>query len=233
MSSAESRMRDIEDLAGTSPRKRGRPRKNAFTSAISRMKPVPVEAPEPDEPEVDLSYRSVYEVKQGVPTKWLSHVFGVSRHHVEKRLANLRPVDTGLSGNPLYAVAEAAAYLVEPKVDLKDFLDSVKDSDLPDDLRLKLWTARRARNKVLEEEGELWRSAVVMEKFSEVLLAIREKLQLIPEQIERMSGITPEQYKLIRGVVDGVQEEMYQAAIGLADADDTRPLVDESEEVVL
>ncbi len=227
MTPEEIRLREMADLAGDEvvvKRKRGRPRKSEA---------LPKEEETSGEDEVDLSYRSVYVIRQGVPVRWLAHVFGHTEHQVKRRIKDVRPVDVGAHGNPLYAVVDAAPYLVEPKIDVGEFLRNIKDDQLPDDLRLKLWQARKARNRVLEEEGELWHSSVVIAKFSEVLLSMREKLQLIPEKIERMSGITPEQYKLIRSVVDAVQEEMHQAIVQMADEDSTTSILGDSDEVVL
>lgn len=227
----EDRRREIDELAGvvTAPPRRGpgRPRKIDLS-----LLPPPKGDEEDDE--VDLSYRGVYQIKQGVPVRWLALVFGLTEHQVKRRLKDCRPVDVGAHGNPLYIVADAAAYLVEPKVDTAEFLRGIKDEDLPDDLRLKLWQARRARNRVMQEEGELWHSSEVLAKFSEFLLAIRERLQLIPDQLERTTGITPDQYKLVRAVTDGLQEDIYNDAIRMAEADETRPLAgDMDEEVVL
>lgn len=188
----------------------------------------------PGEGEVDLSNKTVYQVKQGVPIRWLSLVFGMTEHAIKLKLKEVRPVGTGGHGNPLYSVPEAAQYLVQSKINVAEFLRGLKDDELPDDLRLKLWNARRARNRALEEEGELWRSGVVLQKFGEVLLAIREKLQLIPEKVERMTGITPEQYKLIRAIVDGVQDDMHKTILEMADKDATASiLAGEDDEVVL
>lgn len=227
MTPAELRIREMDDLAGGEvKRKRGRPRKSDAPSP-------PSSDIDDEDAEVDLSYRSVYVIRQGVPVRWLAHVFGHTEHVVKRRLRDVRPVDVGPHGNPLYTVVDAAPYLVEAKVDLGDFLRNIKDEQLPDDLRLKLWQARKARNRVLEEEGELWHSSVVIAKFSEVLLAMREKLQLIPDRIERMSGITPEQYKLMRSVVDAVQDDMHQAIMELADGDTTLSVLGDVEEVVL
>lgn len=205
MTAAERRRREMEDLAGS---------------------------PEDEVP--DLSAKAMYQVKQGVPVRWLSQVFGMTDHKVKSRLKDCRPVDVGPHGNPLYMVHEAAAYLVEPKIDLGGFLKTLKDDDLPDDLRLKMWQARKARNRVLIEEGELWHRETVTAKFGEVLLSLREVLQLIPEKVGRVSGITPEQYKTIKTIVDSVQEEMHRTILDFADNDNTPSMLgDQEDEVVL
>lgn len=224
MSFAEKRRKEMEDLAGGPVSTRAR---NVDFGLLPQPK-------RPEEDEIDLSYKAVYQTTQGVPIRWLALVFGMTDHHVKQRLKDLRPMGAGGHANPLYHVAEAAPYLVQSKVNVTEFLRGLKDDDLPDDLRLKLWNARRARNRVLEEEGELWHSSVVLEKFGEVLLAIREKLQLIPEKVERMTGISPEQYKLIRALVDSVQDEMHKTIIDMADKDRTPSiLTGEDDEVVM
>jgi hypothetical protein len=137
----EDRRREMDDLAGGS---------TIVTRRKAKVNPSLLPPPKgEDEDDVDLSYRAAYEIKQGVPVRWLALVFGFTTHQVTKRLVNLRPIDVGPHGNPLYSVRDAAAYLVDAKVDLKDLLASIKDDDLPDDLRLKLWNARRQRNRVL------------------------------------------------------------------------------------
>ena len=226
------RRRETDDLAGGDEpikRPRGRPRKVAVEKTSDKEVVDEFDGASPD-----LSYRAVYTIKQGVPVRWLALVFGHTEHNVKRRLKDLRPVDVGAHGNPLYAVVDAAPYLVEPKIDLKEFLLSIRDDDLPDDLRLKLWNARRQRNRVLQEEGELWHSSVVVEKFAQVLLNIREKLQLIPEKVGRMNGISPEQYKLIRAVVDSVQDDMHRTIMEMADNDNTPSVLGgDEDEVVL
>lgn len=213
-------------------------RRRQIEMLAGRISPfAPADPSEVDETveNVDLSKRTVYSVQQGVTIRWLAIVFGMTDHKVKTRLKSLAPLAVGSYNQPLYSVPEAAAYLVDPKTDLKDFLTSIKEEDLPDDLRLKFWNARRARNKVLQEEGEHFHASDVMAKFSEMLLSVREKLQLIPEKVERMTGITPEQYKLIRGAVDAVQEEMYKAILEMAENDNTPSVLggDEEDEVVL
>lgn len=231
----EDRRREMDELAGVVTivkRGPGRPRKVDLSLL---PQPKTEEKDEDGEPLPDMSFKTAHLANSGLPVRWYAHAFGLTENTVKSRLRGVAPVNFGKHGNPLYAMKDAAACLVEPKIDLREHLRSIKDDDLPDDLRLKLWQARRARNRVMMEEGELWHSSEVLARFSEYLLSIREKLQLIPDKLERMTGITPDQYKLIRAVVDGVQVEMYEDALKMGDADNTLPLsgADDAEEVVL
>lgn len=236
------RRREMEDLAGEAPVKRGpgRPRKVVTEPVVKRGpgRPKKVVAPEQtDEDDYDtpdMSFKTAHMANKGLPIRWYAHAFKLTEHNVKRRLTDVAPIDFGPHGNPLYAMTDAAPYLVETKTSVVELLRGIKDEDLPSDLSLKMWQVRKIKNKVLQEEGELWHSSTVMEKFSEVLLRIREKLQLIPDRVERMTGITPEQYKLIRGIVDAVQEEMYRAAMQMAENDNTpSALGEDDEEVVL
>lgn len=231
----EDRRREMDELAGVVTivkRGPGRPRKVDLSLL---PQPKTEEKDEDGEPLPDMSFKTAHLANSGLPVRWYAHAFGLTENNVKSRLRGVAPVNFGKHGNPLYAMKDAAPCLVEPKIDLREHLRSIKDDDLPDDLRLKLWQARRARNRVMMEEGELWHSSEVLARFSEYLLSIREKLQLIPDKLERMTGITPDQYKLIRAVVDGVQVEMYEDALKMGDADNTLPLsgADDAEEVVL
>lgn len=228
MTFAERRRIEMQELSGavTLPLKRGpgRPKK---------IKPEPdVNMDAEDDLPIDLTYRGAHTARHGVPVRWLAIVFGITEARVKAKLVDLAPISYGAHNNPLYTVAEAAPYLCNPKFDISEVIANLRDDQLPPEFRLKVWQARGARNRVLEAEGSLWRSELVIAKFGEVLLSIREKLQLIPEQVERMTGITPDQYKLVRGIVDGVQEEMYQTAIQIAENDET-PNAFGDEEVVL
>ena len=207
-------------------RGRGRPKKAAIVEKAPAEETVPLDE--------DMSYRAAYRAAKGVPVRWLAHAFQMTEHMVKKKLSGLPPDDFGEHGNPLYMLTKAAPYLVEAQIDVKSFLAGIKDEDLPDDLRLKLWQARKMRNQVLADEGELWHSQVVLAKFSEALLSLREKLQLIPEKIERMTGLSVEQYKLVRSIVDAIQEDMHKEILAIAEADDTRPVGGaDAEEVIL
>lgn len=249
----------MEELAGEIlKRKRGRPKKAESAKAKPPTKPVLKIEPKPaqevktkptsepviklnppkveksapsDEDRPDLSYRGIHMMRtEGIPIRGLALLFGSTESVVKSRLRNLKPSGFGKHGNPLYIPAEAAPYIVDPVVNLKEFLSNIKDEDLPDDMRLKFWSARRQRNKTLIEEGELWHRSEVVAKFGEVLLAIREKLQLIPERIERMTGVTPEQYKMFRALVDSVQDEMHKTIIEMAAKDNTLSVLGQNEE---
>ena len=167
----------------------------------------------------------------GVSVQQLARLFRLTRPGVEKKLRNARPIDLGSHGNPLYDLADAASYLIEPKIDIEEYLSMIKPERLPDHLRETFWNAKLKRQRYEEKAGDLWRTAKVMEVVGELLLDIGNKLNLIPDRIERMPGLTPEQYRLVRSAVDAVREEVFDEAKRLGRGEHvTNQLGEEDEE---
>lgn len=167
---------------------------------------------EEDEREEKLSFRSVdvHKVNGGVSVQWLARAFRTTRHLVMKKLGNnVRPIGTGDQGQPLYDLPAAAQYLVEPLVDIKDYIRTAKPDQLPDNLRETVWNSKLKRQRWEEKAQHLWRTEMVMSRFAEVLADARMRLQQIPDRVERITGLSIEQYRLIRNAIDEVQEEIY------------------------
>lgn len=239
MSLPEDRRRRTSELVGEAPvpakNKGGRPRKDGTTGprppkpkrppGRPRKEPTsavqPIRAPrEPDRADdeegidaVTLSSKDVSSLLlYGVSVQQLCRIFRLTRQMVENKLRNVRPIDLGSHGNPVYELAEAASYLIEPKIDLNEYLRSIKPDRLPDHLRETFWNARLKRQRYEENAGDLWRTKKVMEVVGELLLDFSNKLNLIPDLVERQTGFTPEQYRLVRSIVDGIREEMVDDA---------------------
>ena len=167
-----------------------------------------------------LSFRSqdLHRVAGGVSVQWLAKAFRLTRHVVQKKLGNnVRPIGTGDQGQPLYDLPEAAQYLVEPLMDIKTYLKTAKPDQLPDNLRETVWNSKLKRQRWEEKAQHLWRTEMVMEKFGTVLANIRMRLQQLPDRIERITGLSIEQYRLIRNGVDEIQEEIFAEIVALSE----------------
>lgn len=167
-----------------------------------------------DVPEsVTLTSREVSSIQlYGISVQQLARMFKITRHLAEVKLRNCRPMDLGAHGNPLYDLAEAAAYLIEPKIDIDEYLSNVKSDRLPEHLREGIWNARLKQQRFEVNAGDLWRTSKVMEVVGELLLDFAGKLSQIPEQAERIGGLNADQYKKLRAIVDSVREEMADEA---------------------
>lgn len=175
-----------------------------------------------DEPPVrnigeDLMLRTgeVHSIIGGVSIAWLMKAFRMGRATIEKKIRGCQPIGKGKHGTPLFDLPEVAAYLVSPRVDLEEYLKGVKPDALPERLREAYWSAKLKQQRFEEKAAHLWRTERVLEVVSEILQNMRSKLQLIPEGVERETGLTPEQHQVIRDIVDAVQDEMFKDLVRL------------------
>lgn len=232
--------RSDDDLIGSlreAPRRPGRPKKDDPTAPSNdptyRLKKLveqrrreaakdrPLEEIEEDAEEAGLIDMSIGHAMTGVSTTWLSQAFGFTRAITEKKIRGVRPINYSKRGNPLYDLREVAGRLVEVEFDLQMYLKDVKDDDLPEELRLKFWQAKRARQKFEQDDGFLWRTELVMGKFSELLLELREKINQLPDKVARLTSVNSEQYRLFRAGGDEIMDDLFETAQKFARRDRT------------
>lgn len=193
----------IADLLGEEPppkKKRGRPKK----------KP---EQAETESREEDLDIRDVY---AGVSTTWLMNAFRMDRSTVKRKLAPLPPIKYERANMPIYDFVQAASYLVKPRVDIAEYIRTLKPNDLPNDLQKEYWDAQLKRQTFELKSGQLWRTEDVLETFGEVFKRIKTTMQLWVENIERKQGLSADQRTLLVQMVDGLQNDIHEQLIDLA-----------------
>lgn len=187
----------------------GRPRKD----------PLKAVAPRPDllggDHEADRNDReiSIRANVAGVSIDWLSHIFRMDRRGVQKRLAACPVLRRGSGDIPLFDIAQAASYLTKPKIDVGEWVKSLRPADLPPFLQNEFWDAQNKRQKWEENAGDLWRTEKVVEVFADVFKLIKETMQLWTDSIERKEGMTGEQRKLLSQMIDGLQDELYKKLV--------------------
>ena len=198
-------------------RRRGRPRK---------VKEEPKHDPYFDdiiggETEPDDASGTPAELKQGldlalvyggVSAAWLDHVFGMDKNTIKKKLAKC-PVATMKKATPHYAIKEAAAYLIPPKVDLLSYIKSLRPQDLPPVLSDAYWAAQLKRQKWEVNAGELWHTADVMEVFGELAKTLKTTIQLWTDELERIHGLSDEQRKSLTQMSDGLLLEIHHILV--------------------
>ena len=147
-------------------------------------------------------------VNQGVTVSWLAQAFGLNPVQVKERLRKCPPLQR-LRAGYLYDFRTAAPYLVKPMFDVKEHIKAMRPEDLPTKLQEKYWSALMRRIKYEERAGMLWRTEKVLTVLGEVFQTIKFSLQLWADNLERATGITSEQRDCLRGMVDGLQDELY------------------------
>lgn len=142
----------------------------------------------------------------------LAQLFETDAKTLPKRLRGLRPA--GVRHNTsTYKIRDAAARLVKPGYSIEAYLRGMNHSDLPPLLTKEYWNGQRARQIFEENAGDLWRTSQVVEAISEAFKTLRMELLLIPEGIERETGVTDAQRKILRRYIDGTIDTLREAMI--------------------
>lgn len=152
------------------------------------------------------------DIHGGVAVGWLSEVFNLDPKTVRKRLADCPPISTSAQG-PRYSLPQAASYLVKPVFDVNKYLKTMKPEELPPQLQVAYWDMMLKRQKWEEQAGDLWRTAQVRDIFAEVFMTTKSAMQLWSEDLERTTGLSPEQRAVLVRQVDALQEELHKLLI--------------------
>lgn len=147
-------------------------------------------------------------VESGVTVFWLAKHFGLQVSTVRQKLAGC-PTIGKKGGGALYALKDAAEYLVKPKMDPEVLLRTMKPQDLPPSLQQNFWAAANARLKWEREAAELWHTSDVIEAFGDTFKRIKFNMQLFPDTLERMAGLSDEQRKAVVHQCDQLLDEIY------------------------
>jgi len=168
-----------------------------------------------------LRTADVHAILGGVSVPWMMKAFAMGRQTIERKLRGCTPIGQGKHNTPLYDLAEAASYLVTPRVDLEEYLKGLKPEQLPERLRESYWNSMLKRQRWEEKAGHLWRTETVVDRLTPVLLAMRNQLQLLPDSIERVAGLTPKQMEAVQVIVDGIQADMHRELLAFAERGST------------
>lgn len=153
------------------------------------------------------------EITQAVSASTLATIFGSSTERVRERIGHLTPV-AEYKGSPLYRIRDAAPYLVRPAgIDLEEIVRGLKPSQLPTGLQKDFWAAQISRQKFEAEAGQLWHTEKVREAIGDIFKVIRQRVMMFSDTVDRQSGLTAAQRKLILELSDGLLDEMHTAIL--------------------
>lgn len=154
------------------------------------------------------------EVIGGVSAHWLSQVFKHDKNTIRNKLGKYGCPIAGYRGDtPLYRIDEAAQYLVKPKVDLVEYVKSLRPNDLPPILNDAYWSAMLKRQKWEENAGDLWRTEAVLNVFGDLALSFKTTVNLWVEEVDRQESLSVEQRQILTKLCDSLLEQAYQLMI--------------------
>lgn len=201
------------------PRGRGRPRKPKPRPDILGVK---------IERDLEIGVR---ENIAGVTITWLASIFRMNRETVQRRLGACPVIRRTVGDQPLFDIAQASAFLVKPKIDIADWVRSLRPADLPPYLQSEFWDAQNKRQKWEENAGDLWRTEKVVEVFADVFKTIKETVQLWTDLVERKQGLTGEQRALLTQMTDGLQDDLYKKLIEFSKTQQTHNTLAEMKDI--
>jgi hypothetical protein len=140
----------------------------------------------------------------------IAQLFRTDPKTLPKRLRRLKPIHTRRGVN-VYSIRDAAAYLVKPGYSIEQYIRNMHFSDLPVGLQKEFWASLKSRQSYEMQAGDLWPTAQVVEALAEAFKQARMTILLFPETVERESGVTDEQRKVLRRLADGLIDDLREA----------------------
>jgi hypothetical protein len=142
----------------------------------------------------------------------LSAAFRISRFIMTSAIGTLQPVGRR-HRSPIYAIADVAPLVVKPTVEVESYIKGLKPKDLPPSLQKAFWDAQEARQSYEEKAGNLWHTHRVQAVVGKLVMIVRQRLVLAPDQIDRLAPLSEEQRKLVQSTFDQALTELQQSVI--------------------
>ena len=86
---------------------------------------------------------------------------------------------------------------------------------MPERLRESIWNSKLKKQRWEEKAGHLWRTEYIMDRMGEVLANTRQSVQQIPDRVERIAGLSIEQYRIVRNATDEVLNQIYEEIVAM------------------
>lgn len=155
---------------------------------------------------------------EGASISQLGKLFGLDNRTVAGKIVGVDPVGRR-AGHPIYAVKEAAPYLVETQLDVNDievvinYVRRLNHTNLPKMLTKEFWAAMTAKQRFEENAGDLWRTEDVVASYSELVNTIRMPLVLAIDTVESEVELSERQRRIMTALIDNLLGELSNAVV--------------------
>lgn len=139
---------------------------------------------------------------EGATVNQLGVIFGKNNTEIAAKMRHVAP--SGMrSGYPIYKIADAAAVLVKPTVDVETYIAKMGIKDFPLALQKDYYAALLARLRFEREQGVVFHVEKVQQWMAEAFKVVRMRLLLAPDEAEREGKLKGESLKWFRDYIDG------------------------------
>lgn len=159
------------------------------------------------------------QIYEGVSISELAAIFHMDRRTVTEKTRSCPTAGTR-DGYPIYSIAAAAGYLVEPLIDIEAYIKRLRPQDLPPLLTKEFWAGQIAKQKFQLNDSKLWPTEDVMTVLADVFKRLKAGILLFADTVEARAELTELQRKLINELSDGLLIELHRVLVeGDIDAD--------------
>lgn len=176
-----------------------------------------------------LAFGDVHEINRGVSIPWLCQAFTMTRKQVVKALDEC-PIQRMSGSSKIYDLRVAAGYLVKPRINIRQYINSLEPKDLPDHLRREFWGAKLAEQRWRKQAGELWASEDVIAVFGEVFKLIKSTTQLWGDSLDNVDTLSDPQRETLTVLVDDLTGQIFKTLEDLESGKATPAQIAEADE---
>lgn len=138
----------------------------------------------------------------------MAQLFACDERTLKRKMHGIEPCGKRYN-SPIYNVAKVAARmgrLTAEQVD--EAVKRLNHADLPQHLTKEYWNGQRAKQEFLLREGDLWPTALVIEKVGELVKVLTMELNLLVDGVERSTELSERQRDILVNLVDGTKTNM-------------------------
>lgn len=149
----------------------------------------------------------------GLNTSQLATAFRMDNRTVAEKLFGVEP-DGMRNNTPIWKISTAAPYLARLTQDeVEKQMKRMHHNDLPKLLTKEYWAGQRSRQEYELKNGDLWPTTKVVEYVGDFVKLVKMSTLLMVDAVERTTELTERQRKLIKGLSDGMLNDLNRSVL--------------------
>lgn len=144
----------------------------------------------------------------GVTLNQMVQMFHMDSRTLIRRLHGVKPVGRR-NGGDIYLIHEVVPHLWKPSTQqVEEAIRRMNHHDLPKLLTKEYWAGLNSKQNYELKRGDLWPTAVVVEKVGEVYKLVKMSALLMTDAVERQTELTDKQRNIIRQLTRSMLEQL-------------------------